>query len=334
MAKEDLKDGWTDKELKAAVLAYKYMMECEAQRKSYSKVGIYRELAAQHGRTAKAFEYRMQNISAILQEGKKGWVPGLKPAGNVGAKMRPRIAQLIATHLYELPSPTVAMPAYKEKLPALREWLVEVARRDAVVTYGEIMVAFGINRFALRYGLGFLGNQALNQGEPVLTALVVNRQTRMCGAGFRNEFGVDEETERKKLYAYWRIHENEVAVDSGQEDTLEVRAAKFVSVEARPAQAAFRKRLFDAYRGKCAISGCNIVETLDAAHKTGRDWRKHNEVSDGFILRKDLHALYDKDLLQIDSRGRIKIGKDAIAYYGHLEGLRIAKPVTTAKGKG
>jgi hypothetical protein len=307
------------------------MMQCEKQRKSYSKVGIYRDLAARHGRTAKAFEYRMQNISAILSEEKKGWLHGLKPAGNVGARMRPRIAQLIEAHLYELPSPTVTMPAYKEKLPALRDWLVKIARRNAVVTYGEIMVAFGMNRFVLRYGLGYLGNQALNNGEPVITALVVNRKTRLCGAGFRIEFGVDEETERRKLYMYWRNNENEVPVDSGQADSLEVRAAKFVSVEARPAQAAFRKKLFDAYRGECAISGCNIVETLDAAHKTGRDWRMHNEASDGFLLRKDLHALYDKNLLQIDITGLITVGEDAMTYYGQFEGVQIAKPTLSGQ---
>jgi hypothetical protein len=324
MAEGDLQIRWTDEELKAAVLAYRAMMQHEAERKSYSKVGIYRDLAARYGRTVKAFEYRMQNISAILHEENRDWLNGLMPAGNVGAKMRPRLAKLIEAYLYELPSPKTTMPLYKEKLPALRDWLVNVARRNKVVTYGEIMSAFSMNRFALRFGLGFLGNQSLNYGEPVLTALVVNKQTRLCGTGFWKEFEVDEVVERKNLFAYWQTHENEVPVDSGQEDSLAVRAAKFVSVEARPAQAAFRRKLFDAYGGKCAISGCNIVETLDAAHKTGRDWRKHNEASDGILLRKDLHALYDKNLIQVDAKGRITVGKDAMAYYKQFEGLRIA----------
>jgi hypothetical protein len=59
--------------------------------------------------------------------------------------------------------------------------------------------------------------------------------------------------------------------------------------------------------GMCVISGCNVDKALDAAHKKGRSWREgHNRAEDGFLLRKDLHALYDHNLLRISEDGRFR----------------------------
>ncbi|WP_164853366.1 HNH endonuclease signature motif containing protein [Paraburkholderia kirstenboschensis] len=50
--------------------------------------------------------------------------------------------------------------------------------------------------------------------------------------------------------------------------------------------------------GQCAISGCDIPEALEAAHLRGRKWREgHNAAEDGILLRRDLHMLYDRELL-------------------------------------
>ena len=78
-------ENWSDDELAAAVEAYKEMYGLETAGKPYSKLDFYRALAKRFGRTEKAFEYRMQNISAVLRELGRSWIPGLKPAGNVGA---------------------------------------------------------------------------------------------------------------------------------------------------------------------------------------------------------------------------------------------------------
>jgi hypothetical protein len=88
-------DNWSDEELAAAVSAYKEMASLEAAHKPYSKRDYYRKLAARFGRTDKSFEYRMQNISAVLDELGRNWIPGLKPAANVGANVKSRIVALL-----------------------------------------------------------------------------------------------------------------------------------------------------------------------------------------------------------------------------------------------
>lgn len=52
------------------------------------------------------------------------------------------------------------------------------------------------------------------------------------------------------------------------------------------------------HKGACGVTGCTIRAALDAAHRAGRDWRqRHNSGDDGLLLRKDIHALYDAELV-------------------------------------
>lgn len=110
-------------------------------------------------------------------------------------------------------------------------------------------------------------------------------------------------------------------------ESIDARLAKFCNVEVRPEQALFRRRLFIAYGGRCAVSGCSVVQALDAAHLRGRDWRKgHNNAIDGILLRKDLHALYDSQLLTICEAGYVRMSGDAIVSYPELEGVKVMSP--------
>lgn len=319
-------DDWTDEELAASVEAYREMQVLEEARKSYNKRQVYRELAERFGRTAKAFEYRMQNISAVLNDRGESWIPGLKPATNVGAKVSPRIEALLQRfpRIDRWPKPA---PKYKDKLPAMRDWLIQVARSESVVTYGDVIKAFGIDRLTLRHALSYLGHQADNLDEPIITALVVNKRTRRCSVGLENEFGVrDDEAERQRLYEYWKASAAAPKLPEPPTATLEVKAARFVSVEARPDQAAFRRQVFLAYGGRCVVTGCDLVCALDAAHKHGRDWRKgHNRAEDGYLLRKDLHALYDNDLLRISEAGLVELDPPLMEQYRQFAGIKVAR---------
>lgn len=87
--------GWSNEELLASVEAYRQMAEKQQAGVGYSKKQVYEELAAQFDRTPKAFEYRMQNISAVFDELGLPWIPGLKPAVNVGTAMKATLIQLI-----------------------------------------------------------------------------------------------------------------------------------------------------------------------------------------------------------------------------------------------
>lgn len=87
---------WTREELRASVVAYVEMRNLESRGEKFVKKRVYEKLSEQFGRSPKAFEYRMQNISYVYSVLGRKWVSGLKPAKNVGSNVLPVIAELIS----------------------------------------------------------------------------------------------------------------------------------------------------------------------------------------------------------------------------------------------
>ncbi|MCA8050898.1 HNH endonuclease [Burkholderia arboris] len=221
-----------------------------------------------------------------------------------------------------------------EKLPAFREWLIGIARKRTTVRYGVAMKRFGLGYYQLYTAMRKLGRECVNAGEPVLTSLLLSEEER-CSDGFQNEFGIeDDAAERERCYVYWRDAEPdklpaslEVHGRVEDHDSLEARAERFVSVLVRPSQSSFRRAVFLAYGGCCAISGCSIPEALEAAHLRGRDWRAgHNSAQDGVLLRRDLHALYDRELLSL-ADGVARFADRVNRHYYEYEGVQIPRLV-------
>ena len=59
----------------------------------------------------------------------------------------------------------------------------------------------------------------------------------------------------------------------------------------RRGQSAFRNNLFDAYGGRCAITGCEVPDVLEAAHIFPYRGEDTNKVVNGLLLRADVHTL-------------------------------------------
>ena len=75
-----MSDGWSNEELKASVECYVEMQRKERAGQPIAKKQYYRKLAQRFGRSEKAFEHRMQNISFILSLMGRSWLTGLKVA--------------------------------------------------------------------------------------------------------------------------------------------------------------------------------------------------------------------------------------------------------------
>lgn len=88
-------EDWSDDELKASVVAYRHMQALDRAGERGFKTQVYRALAEQFGRTTKAFEFRMQNISAVLSMLGRDWLTGLKPAAHVGANVAAKLESII-----------------------------------------------------------------------------------------------------------------------------------------------------------------------------------------------------------------------------------------------
>jgi 5-methylcytosine-specific restriction enzyme A len=104
---------WTESELKSSVFAYMLMLDAEESGETYVKKGYLEVLEVLHERPAGAFEFRMRNISAVLNEEGRDWIAGYKPAANVGTAMRSRIMALVDE--FEARRPT------KKKMRSLRQ---------------------------------------------------------------------------------------------------------------------------------------------------------------------------------------------------------------------
>jgi 5-methylcytosine-specific restriction protein A len=85
--------GWSDAEIDAAVSAYLSMLRAEVAGNEFSKAEVNRRLRATvlTHRTKGSVEYRMENISSVLQGLNRQWIAGYKPAANVGAEVSRKI---------------------------------------------------------------------------------------------------------------------------------------------------------------------------------------------------------------------------------------------------
>lgn len=230
--------------------------------------------------------------------------------------------------------------SYKQKIPAIRAWLIEVCQARGTVTYSDVMNRFALAFYPLRNAMSRLGHDCKDAGEPIITALIVDKETHRCSQGLFDEFHIDDdELERERCHTLWAPKGERTPPVPGQAapaegptkptDDLEQRAARFAEVQTRQYQGTFRDAVFRACGGLCIVSGCAVPEALEAAHLLGRDWRQgHNSAADGILLRRDLHNLYDRGLLRISDAGRVELSDDVLEYYGEFNGTTVQMSAT------
>lgn len=92
-------------------------------------------------------------------------------------------------------------------------------------------------------------------------------------------------------------------IETASFDPLDVKdARKKISrmIAQRQGQLAFRNALLTAYGEKCAITGCPVLDVLEAAHIYPYRGSETNDVANGLLLRADVHILFDRGLIAID----------------------------------
>jgi hypothetical protein len=95
----------------------------------------------------------------------------------------------------------------------------------------------------------------------------------------------------------------------------------------RQGQPAFRLALLRAYDGKCAVTGCGVVEVLQAAHIIPYRGPATDRVENGLLLRSDIHDLFDLGKLDFDDEWRVRLHDDLRgSLYEELEGRTVRLP--------
>ena len=103
-------------------------------------------------------------------------------------------------------------------------------------------------------------------------------------------------------------------------------------VRLRLGQSEFRKEIIAAYNAQCAVSGCNAVEALEAAHIDPYSGVESNHPSNGLLLRADIHTLFDLNLIAIDPKNLTIVLDPCLknSTYCDLEGKQLWKPQDAA----
>jgi hypothetical protein len=111
----------------------------------------------------------------------------------------------------------------------------------------------------------------------------------------------------------------------------DAREKVLAEIYRRRGQMRFRNSLLDAFDGKCAITGCTERQVLEAAHIRPYRGEHTNMPGNGLLLRADIHALFDLNLIAINPKGRVWVSpslKEPL--YSGLAGARL-RPVTNKK---
>ena len=96
----------------------------------------------------------------------------------------------------------------------------------------------------------------------------------------------------------------------------------------RQGQIPFRKALIKAYSSRCAVTGCDAIFALEAAHISPYSGPLSNEVSNGLLLRADIHTLFDLHLVGINPDDYTVFINDVLkdTVYYSLHGAAILLP--------
>jgi HNH endonuclease len=126
-----------------------------------------------------------------------------------------------------------------------------------------------------------------------------------------------------------------VATDEGEFDARGFKGDRertLRSINIRRGQPDFRNKLLKAYSSRCAISGYDCADALEAAHICGYWTEESNHVQNGLLLRSDLHTLFDIGKIGIDPQSFRVIVSDQLknSKYAIFRGKKLRTPASGA----
>jgi hypothetical protein len=139
-------------------------------------------------------------------------------------------------------------------------------------------------------------------GNGMYAAALNNYQKYLLFRGSSHTAKLEDFGPLRKQVAQIEIEGSEPFNPKGQDDG---RARVLREVVQRRGQQKFRQALIAAYGGRCSITGCPVTALLEAAHITPYLGPETNSITNGLLLRADLHTLWDLGLIAVNSSTRI-----------------------------
>jgi predicted restriction endonuclease len=136
----------------------------------------------------------------------------------------------------------------------------------------------------------------------------------------------------------WVIHESGLELSAEEQAfaeqmstptaALDARRRVLAAIVRRQGQGVFRQQLLLAYEGRCAVTGCDVEAALEAAHIAPYQGPHSNDVTNGLLLRADVHTLFDLGYLAVDGATMtIRLAPDLMdSAYALLAGAPVRLP--------
>lgn len=169
--------------------------------------------------------------------------------------------------------------------------------------------------------------------------LVPRTRINAPGSGFSVPAEIVPEIEKR--LAPW-LRPTTLPLQSGQGDdaafdpdsVTDERERNLRAIRIRRGQVAFRAALLDAYAGRCAVTGCAVADVLEAAHITPHMGPLTNHISNGLLLRADIHTLFDCWLLAIHPETRYVVIAETLkgSSYARIEDKPLRSTTREATG--
>ena len=139
--------------------------------------------------------------------------------------------------------------------------------------------------------------------------------------------------EAEGLYLWHAVQERFAVWPIAIEPEAGARYGAPVTMRRRLGQGAFRLAVTDGYGRRCAVSGEKTLPILDAAHiRTFASGGAH-DVSNGLLMRTDIHKLFDLGYVTVTERGRFAVSArlrkdfDNGVHYYAMQDCEIAAPL-------
>lgn len=117
-------------------------------------------------------------------------------------------------------------------------------------------------------------------------------------------------------------------VDLLSEAWQSAEPAVYSRVRRRVAQDRFRDQLLRTYKGKCSVTGYDAPDALQGAHILSYSGRSSQLVTNGLLLRADIHLLFDRHLVAVDPQThRVCVSPRLMSTaYAYLDKTPVARP--------
>ena len=139
-------------------------------------------------------------------------------------------------------------------------------------------------------------------------------------------------TEDSEGLDLWEKLSRELAIAHPDEKTPAEQLGKPRIIRPRLGQGAFRSEVVDAYGRRCAVTQERTLPALDAAHIRPYSEGGQHEISNGLLLRRDIHSLFDRGYVTVTPDLRFEVSKkireqfENGSHYYSLNGSKVYVP--------